>query len=55
VLNSILLVQSSSGSGLTLGRILRDIPHDAPAMVVYALLIAFTYLVWRGSRPKKGV
>jgi hypothetical protein len=54
MLNSILLVQSSE-SGLTFGRVLRDIPHDGPAMVVYALLIAFTYMIWRGSRPKKGI
>lgn len=43
----------SSGQGLTLGRILRDIPHDGAAIVAYVLVIAFGWLVWKGSRPKK--
>ena len=37
--------------GLTLKRVLSDIPHDASALVVYVLLAAFVYLIWRGSRP----
>ena len=49
---NIMLVQAADG-GLTLGRILRDIPHDASALVVYALVFGFGYMTWRGSRPKK--
>jgi hypothetical protein len=35
---------------ITLGRVLSDIPHNASALVVYVLLAAFVYLIWRGSR-----
>lgn len=52
MINTISLVQSA-GSGLTLSRIVHDIPHDVRAVVVYVLVVAFGYLTWRGSRPKK--
>lgn len=39
--------------GLTLHKILTDIPHDLPAMVVYVMLGAFVFLIWRGSRPTR--
>lgn len=40
-------------SGLTLRKVITDIPHDVPAMVVYLLLGAFVFLIWRGSRPSR--
>lgn len=39
--------------GLTLGEVLRDIPHDPPAFVVYTLVIVFLGLIWKGSRGTK--
>jgi hypothetical protein len=36
--------------GLTLRKVLADIPHDLPALVVYVLLGGFVFLIWRGSR-----
>jgi hypothetical protein len=54
VFNTLHLIQSS-GSGLTLGRILRDIPHDGAAILAYVLVATFVYLIWKGSRPKKSV
>jgi hypothetical protein len=36
--------------GLTFRKVLSDIPHDLPALVVYVLLGAFVFLIWRGSR-----
>ena len=41
-------------SGLTARGIFSGIPHDGPAIVVYALVLGFIYLTWAGSRPKKG-
>jgi hypothetical protein len=52
---STVILQSSAGSGLTLSRIVHDIPHDLSAYVVYALVLAFCYMIWRGNRPKKEV
>jgi hypothetical protein len=37
-------------NGLTLLEVIRDIPHDAPAVVVYVMATIFIVLVWRGSR-----
>lgn len=34
--------------------ILTGIPHDGPAFIVYALVLGFIYMIWLGSRPKKG-
>jgi hypothetical protein len=34
------------------GDVLRDIPHDVPAMVVYLLVGGFMYAIWRGSRSR---
>jgi len=41
-------------SGLSVGRVLRSLPHDGPAIVVYALIVAFLYFVWRGNRKRPG-
>lgn len=42
------------GDGLTLSEIIRDLPHDGPALVVYALILLFIWFVWRGSRSRAG-
>ncbi|HSJ06913.1 MAG TPA: hypothetical protein VK936_09430 [Longimicrobiales bacterium] len=46
----ILLLQDD---GLTLGEVLRDIPHDPAAFVVYTLVVVFLWLIWKGSRGTK--
>jgi hypothetical protein len=43
-------VQESDG--LTFGELLRDIPHDMPAIVVYVLVGAFIYAIWRANRRR---
>jgi hypothetical protein len=40
--------------GLTAGEVLRGIPHDAPALVIYAMVVGFGFLIWKGSRQKSG-
>lgn len=47
-------IQETASGGLTLGRVLRDIPHDGPAIVVYVLLLVFVGFIWVGSRKKAG-
>lgn len=37
---------------LTLREIVSDIPHDAGAVVAYALLAIFLGFIWAGSRNK---
>lgn len=37
-------------NGLTVTEVIRDIPHDGPAIVIYAMLALFVGLVWAGSR-----
>lgn len=39
-------------TGLTLQSVLRDIPTDGPAMIVYALVLAFVGFTWVGSRKR---
>jgi hypothetical protein len=39
-------------SGVSVGRILSGIPHDFEAFIVYVLIGASLYFVWRGSRAK---
>ena len=39
---------------LTLRDVVSDIPHDAGAMVAYALLAIFIGFIWAGSRGKPG-
>jgi hypothetical protein len=33
-------------------QILADIPHDGPAFVGYALVVAFGAMIWLGSRKR---
>ncbi|HSJ16174.1 MAG TPA: hypothetical protein VK939_17340 [Longimicrobiales bacterium] len=32
--------------------VVQDIPHDVPAFVGYALILAFVVMVWLGSRKR---
>jgi hypothetical protein len=43
-----------NGDGVTLHKIIADIPHDATALVAYVLLAAFVGLVWRYGRAHPG-
>jgi hypothetical protein len=45
-------IAAVQADGLTLGRILGDIPHDGPAIVIYVMLVVFAGLIWRGSRRR---
>lgn len=36
--------------GLTFREVIQDVPHDAPAIVVYAMLALFVMFIWHGSR-----
>jgi hypothetical protein len=47
-----IIAQAADRGGLTLAEVLRDIPHDTAAFVVYALLAIFVGLIWAGSRKK---
>jgi hypothetical protein len=38
--------------GLTFGEFVRDIPHDAGAFVIYAMLAGFIALIVAGSRTR---
>lgn len=40
--------------GLTLEEILQGIPTDPLSIFVYLLLAVSAWLVWLGSRPRKG-
>lgn len=42
----------ASGGGLTLGKVLADVPHDAAAFVVYAMVIGSVVFVWRSGRSR---
>lgn len=44
------MIQTPDEPGLTLSGIVRNLPHDAAAIVVYVLLIAFVAFIWYGSR-----
>lgn len=39
--------------GLSLSEVVRGIPHDGPAVVVYAMLLMFVGLIVVGSRRKE--
>jgi len=43
-----LLAQSG---GLTLGEVVRDLPHDPASIVGYVFLAVFVGFVWFGMRP----
>jgi hypothetical protein len=38
--------------GLSLRALAADIPHDATALFVYALLLGFVVLAWHGGRSR---
>ncbi len=50
-----LLIQETPGSGVTLEAILSNLPHDAGAIVVYILMIAFVGFIWYGSRKSPAI
>jgi hypothetical protein len=37
---------------LTLGKVVADIPHDLPALIVYLMVAALALFVWWGSSPR---
>jgi hypothetical protein len=37
-------------SGLTIGEVIRDVPHDTGALIVYLMVAAFIAFIWLGSR-----
>ncbi|MCI0434168.1 MAG: hypothetical protein L0271_11115 [Gemmatimonadetes bacterium] len=39
--------------GLSFNEIVRNIPHDAAAIVAYLLVAGFVYLIWRGNRKRR--
>jgi len=47
--NSLIVIQD-----LTVHEILTGIPHDGAAVIAYAFVLGFIYMIWLGSRPKKG-
>ena len=47
-----LMIQETADEGLTFGEMLRDIPHDAGAIVVYVLMLSVVGFIWYGSRSK---
>jgi hypothetical protein len=49
-----LFAQGSASEGLTLERVLQDIPHDAGAFIIYALAAAFIAFIWYGNRQQAG-
>jgi hypothetical protein len=42
------------GEGLTFSKILSDIPHDLPAIVIYVLLAGFIGMIVMANRSKRG-
>lgn len=54
--NLVAQATAGAGDGLTLTQVVRDIPHDPAAFVVYALVIGSVALVvWAGrNRPDSG-
>jgi hypothetical protein len=46
------MMQAAVDDGLTLGEVVRDLPHDAGAIVVYVLMLGFIGLMWYGNRRK---
>jgi hypothetical protein len=47
-----MLMQAPPSDGLTLAEIIRDIPHDAGAIVAYVMILIFIGFIWLGSRRK---
>ena len=46
------LASGIQSDGLTMDEVIRGIPHDGPAIVVYLMLIVFVGFIWAGSRRK---
>jgi hypothetical protein len=46
------ILTAVQSDGLTLGEVISGIPHDGPAILVYAMLLVFVGFVWAGSRKK---
>ncbi len=44
------IIAQAAADGLTLGRILSDIPHDTAAIIVYVMIAVFAGFIWAGSR-----
>jgi hypothetical protein len=44
------MIAAVQQDGLTLDTIIRDLPHDGPALVIYAMLAICGILIWKGSR-----
>jgi hypothetical protein len=49
---TLMLLQESDG--LTVGQILSGIPRDPAALVVYALVIGGSFVIWRYGRSGGG-
>jgi hypothetical protein len=47
-----LIAVFTQASTLSLGRVVRALPHDAAAIVGYVLIGAFVWFVWQGSRKR---
>lgn len=45
-----MMLEAPDETGLTLARILADIPHDASAIVVYLMVLGSVLLIWRANR-----
>lgn len=50
-----LLIQDPTGSGLTFEAVIRNLPHDVGAIVVYVLMFAFIGFIWYGSRKPPAI
>lgn len=46
------LMQAPVQDGLTLGRIVADIPHNGSAIFIYLLTALSLWLIWQGSRTR---
>ena len=46
------LVEVTAREGLTLSRIIADMPHDGAAFFIYALTAVSLWLIWQGSRTR---
>ena len=45
-------IAQQAEQGLTLQKIISDIPHDAGAIIVYVVLALFIGFVWYGNRKQ---
>ncbi|HEU5210950.1 MAG TPA: hypothetical protein VFU06_16260 [Longimicrobiales bacterium] len=50
-----LLIQDTTDGGLTFEAVIRNLPHDAGAIVVYVLMLAFIGFIWYGSRKPPAI